>query len=59
LNHDQSQQQFQDALGVVVVQAGRLDIQYLHRWAKQLGITEELSRLLDAAKENKAGKRKN
>ncbi|HIJ70750.1 MAG TPA: hypothetical protein HPP87_05220 [Planctomycetes bacterium] len=55
----QSQQQFQDALGVAVVQAGRLDIQYLHRWAKELGTTDELKKLLDAAKENRAGEQKN
>jgi len=50
----QSQQQFQDALGVLVVQAGRLDIQYLQRWAEELGITDELTKLLDAAGDNKA-----
>ncbi|MHC5059631.1 MAG: nucleotidyl transferase AbiEii/AbiGii toxin family protein [Planctomycetota bacterium] len=49
----QSQQQFQDALGVLVVQADRLDIQYLQKWAKELGITDELTKLLDTAREQK------
>ena len=55
----QSQQQFQDALGVLVVQAGRLDIQYLQRWAKELGVMNELTKLLDAARANKAREQKN
>ena len=49
----QSQQQFQDALGIVVVQAGRLDIQYLQKWAEELGVMNELTKLLDTAREQK------
>ncbi|RKY11619.1 MAG: hypothetical protein DRP65_03765 [Planctomycetota bacterium] len=55
----QSQQQFQDALGVVAIQTGRLDLEYLHRWAKELGITDELKKLLNAAGRNKGTKQKN
>jgi hypothetical protein len=55
----QSQQQFQDALGVLVIQAGRLDTQYLKEWAKELGVMNELTKLLDAARVNEAGGQKN
>jgi hypothetical protein len=54
----QSQQQFQDALGVVLVQADNLDFQYLQKWAKELGVMNELTRLLYTANENKAGGQK-
>jgi len=49
----QSQQQFQDALGVLIVQSDLLDIQYLKEWAQELGIMNELTKLLDTAKEQK------
>lgn len=47
----QSQQQFHDALGVAVVQWGHLDIDYLHKWAKDLGVEDSLGQLLKQGKE--------
>lgn len=41
-----SEQQFQDALHVTIVQWGHLDTSYLHKWAKDLGIEDSLGQLL-------------
>ncbi|MBN1805654.1 MAG: hypothetical protein JW837_10415 [Sedimentisphaerales bacterium] len=46
-----SSQQFQDALGVVVVQYGKLDKDYLYKWAKELQIETSLEQLLKSAEE--------
>lgn len=42
--------QFQDALGVAVVQWDGLDKDYLHKWAKELQVDGLLKQLLDRAK---------
>jgi hypothetical protein len=44
-----SEKQYTDALRVYEVQAGRLDGDYLHRWAGELGVTDTLDRLLEEA----------
>ncbi len=41
-----SERQFRDAVGVAVTQTGRLDFDYMRRWAGTLGLSDELSRLL-------------
>jgi hypothetical protein len=49
----ESERQFQDALGVAVVQAPHLDRDYLRRWAVELGVEDLLDRMIaeiDAAK---------
>jgi hypothetical protein len=45
-----SEQQFRDALGVAVVQWDRLDMDYLHKWAKQLQVESSLEQMLEQAK---------
>ena len=50
-----SQQQVADAAGVVAVQSGHLDRIYLQRWANELGINENLNRLLTAEIKPKDG----
>jgi len=47
----ESSQQFQDALGVMVVQYDSLDMDYLKKWAKELQIEESLEQLLKSAEE--------
>jgi hypothetical protein len=44
-----SEKQFQDALHVYEVQANDLDLDYLKRWADQLGVAHEWKRLQDVA----------
>ena len=44
-----SEQQFRDALGVAVVQWNLLDIDYLHKWAKELLIEASLEQLFKQA----------
>lgn len=46
-----SDQQFQDALGVAVVQGSCLDYDYLSKWAKELDLDDALEQLLKQAKE--------
>jgi hypothetical protein len=41
-----SERQWRDVLGVLQVQAGRLDLSYLKEWALELGLSEELDRAL-------------
>jgi hypothetical protein len=41
-----SERQLGDAAGVVSVQQAKLDLPYLRNWAKELGVTETLDRLL-------------
>jgi hypothetical protein len=41
-----SQQQRQDVLGVLQVQRGHLNREYLRRWAQELGVTDTLDELL-------------
>jgi len=45
-----SPQQFRDALSVAVVQWEKLDWGYLHKWAVELGITNQLEELFNQAK---------
>ena len=40
-----SEKQFTDALRVYEVQFPKLDMTYLHRWAKELGVESLLDRL--------------
>ena len=49
-----SERQWNDVRGVLRLQAGRLDLDYLRRWAKDLGLTELLERAFDDAREPKA-----
>ena len=44
-----SQKQFDDALAVYELQFGRLDVPYIDRWARDLGVYEEWSRLKSEA----------
>ena len=41
-----SDRQWRDILGVLKVQAGRLDLDYLHQWAKELNVADLLRRAL-------------
>lgn len=43
-----SERQWSDVLGVLRIQAGRLDRAYLERWAADLGVTDLLQRALHA-----------
>jgi hypothetical protein len=49
--NSQSDQQFQDALGVAIVQWDQLDKDYLHKWAKELNIQNSLKQLFEQAKQ--------
>jgi hypothetical protein len=44
-----SERQWNDLLGVVRVQAGALDREYLHRWASELGVSDLLERAMTEA----------
>lgn len=46
-----SERQWRDVLGVVKVQGGRLDKNYLWDWAAQLGVADLLEKILKEAKE--------
>jgi hypothetical protein len=50
-----SQRQIRDALGVVLLQATKLDRDYLRRWAPALGVENELEELLRQAEEYRPG----
>jgi hypothetical protein len=39
-----SENQWRDVIGILKVQAGRLDTDYLEKWAKELGVSEHLQR---------------
>jgi hypothetical protein len=43
-----SERQWNDVLGILLVQAGYLDLNYLWRWADQLGVRDLLERALAA-----------
>ncbi len=49
LGNEVSERQWRDVLGVLRVQAGRLDHAYLHRWAVELGLADLLARALAEA----------
>jgi hypothetical protein len=42
-----SDRQLRDAQGIVRVQGARLDLEYLHRWARELGVDQPLRKLLE------------
>jgi hypothetical protein len=44
-----SDRQWRDVMGVLKVQAGALDLNYLARWARDLGVADLLLRALDEA----------
>jgi hypothetical protein len=45
-----SDRQWRDILGVLKVQAGRLDLEYLHHWAAVLTVADLLQRALEESK---------
>lgn len=50
----ESQMQFKDALGVIIVQGKKLDFDYLKKWAKELKIEDSLEKLLKDAQNLKS-----
>jgi hypothetical protein len=44
LGNETSEQQWKDVLGVLKVQAGKLDVGYLERWAPHVGVEDLLAR---------------
>lgn len=46
LGNEISDRQWRDILGVLKVQAGRLDMDYLHKWAAELNVSDLLERAL-------------
>jgi hypothetical protein len=46
LGNEISDRQWRDILGVLKVQAGRLDLNYLRQWAKELNVADLLQRAL-------------
>jgi hypothetical protein len=46
LGGETSERQWADVRGVIEVQAGKLDLEYLNNWARQLGIEDLLARAL-------------
>ena len=48
----ESEVQYADALGVAVVNYHSLDLDYLKKWAAEIGVSEALDRLLSEAQEN-------
>lgn len=46
-----SDRQFQDAMGVAVVQWNSLDKEYLHKWAQELEVEDLLERLFQNVEE--------
>ena len=41
-----SERQIRDAQGIISVQASSLDIEYIEKWAEEMGIQDEIKRLL-------------
>jgi len=52
LRQSQSERHYHDALGVAEVQHGKLDSDYMRRWAGELGLAADLQRLLAEAEES-------
>lgn len=44
-----SEQQRRDVIGILKVQSGRLDMKYLERWARELGVLDLLARVCSDA----------
>ncbi|MBM4352781.1 MAG: hypothetical protein FJ109_03145 [Deltaproteobacteria bacterium] len=57
LGNQVSDRQWGDILGVLKVQSGALDQDYLDRWAVQLGVADLLQRAQDAARTEGMGPR--
>lgn len=49
LGGEVSEQQWKDVLGVARAQAGRLELDYLRRWSKEMGTLDLLERVLSEA----------
>lgn len=45
-----SERQWRDVIGVLQVQLGALDLDYLNRWARELGVADLLERAVDTAR---------
>jgi hypothetical protein len=41
-----SERQIRDAQGIIAVQGARLDMEYIEKWAGEMGIEEEIKALL-------------
>lgn len=50
LGGEVSDRQWRDILGVLKTRAGELDVDYLHKWAKELKVTDLLERALTESK---------
>ncbi|MCX6641060.1 MAG: hypothetical protein NTW14_11380 [bacterium] len=50
-----SERQYRDTLGIALTQKDRLDFVYLRKWAKELGVTDELEVILTKADEVNRG----
>jgi len=46
LGGEASDRQWRDVLGILKIQAGKLDLDYIRKWAKELGISDLLERIL-------------
>jgi hypothetical protein len=51
---EQSERQWRDVLGVLVVQSTQIDEDYLREWARQLGVADLLDRALREARMDNA-----
>lgn len=49
LGDEVSDRQWRDILGVLKTRAGELDLDYLHKWAKELKVSDLLERALNAS----------
>ena len=49
----QSSLQLQDATQVLIVQWEKLDFEYLRRWARQLGVAEQLDAIIEQARNHR------
>ncbi len=46
IGSEASERQWRDVLGILKIQSGNLDLDYLHHWAKQLNVIDLLERAL-------------
>lgn len=49
LGHETSERQWRDVLGVLKTQCFDIDIDYLEKWAREIGVADLLERALDEA----------
>ena len=52
LGGEVSERQWADAVGVLAVQRGAIDLDYLRKWADELGVRDLLDRAVDEAAES-------